>query len=565
MKKVIQNNRGASMLYVLAALIVTGFIGVAMLKTTTSDKVGNVLYRSSESARSAAKSGMIAGLSFFEQSGTATITTQIIPLLQDWVDKPLKSSIPATHKWIKGDASSYETIDGSVLKYRVELLAFDSKKFNITLRSEGIGKGGSKATITGVYHLDGLMFKITNTVKPTTALYLGGGAGELDRAMNIHGDMYLRGAGECYSSDPSQRFNFYGKTYIDSGNGKFLVKKSTFHQEVYFSGDTQQLQLVDTLQPEFEKSVGIEHRLEIGSGVKANIDGNLYCNGTIGKLSGAGNIDSSLIFKATTDKVRYSSDDISQYIKGTTDISKVSTMDIPAKLGIVKPPKLPINKNIWAGKEITLVSGWHGYDGAKMNEIYKHNCIDADNCLETNNGDKWLVIKYTKPNGQPFKIGGTGFTGKVIWIVDGGRKISATQTMYEHSVSVVDSSDTEVKTTGGISVFYIGPTSSIYRVGGMETFRGFFYSESDQKDIFTAKKDGIFYGGVYKCSDTGKFRLEGAVGVTNTGSFDIFYDKGVVDDLEELGIFSDPTNDIKILELQPTTTRLATQLVSQAM
>ena len=53
--KNIADNSGVSMLYVLAALIVTGFVGGAMIKMVASDRTSNALYSTSASARSAAR------------------------------------------------------------------------------------------------------------------------------------------------------------------------------------------------------------------------------------------------------------------------------------------------------------------------------------------------------------------------------------------------------------------------------------------------------------------------------------------------------------------------------
>jgi len=54
------NSRGFSMVFVLAAMVLTGFIGASMIKLATSDQLGNANYAVSGTARSAAQSGILA-------------------------------------------------------------------------------------------------------------------------------------------------------------------------------------------------------------------------------------------------------------------------------------------------------------------------------------------------------------------------------------------------------------------------------------------------------------------------------------------------------------------------
>ncbi len=77
-KSTIKDQRGASMLFVLAALIVVGFIGTALTKMNSSDQMGNALYSTSASARSAAKSGMISAIHRLENGDGSNLE-----LLQD--------------------------------------------------------------------------------------------------------------------------------------------------------------------------------------------------------------------------------------------------------------------------------------------------------------------------------------------------------------------------------------------------------------------------------------------------------------------------------------------------
>jgi len=148
-------NRGMSMLYVLAALIVTGFVGTAMLKISTGDRMSNANYSTSASARSAAKSGLIYAIQQFEDQ---TNSEDNLTLLNKIVGDSLTDDDP----WYVRDTDKdddYFTLPGIGLEAKVKILAFDKDRHNITLNSEGKGKGGARASIVAVYHLDGLGFE----------------------------------------------------------------------------------------------------------------------------------------------------------------------------------------------------------------------------------------------------------------------------------------------------------------------------------------------------------------------------------------------------------------------
>ncbi len=574
MLKQMKSNSGASMLFVLAALIVTAFISVALLKNSTGDKMGSVLYKSSASARVAAKSGIIAGISYLQDP--TTVKSQVIPMLQTWINN--KTNTPEVIS--SGNISA----DGSI-SFTTELLAFDEEKFNVTLRSVGIGKGNSKASIVSVYYLDGLRYAQTNTVDPTAALYLGGGAGELNRGVHVYGGTYINGSGRSYSADSLSSYTFEGGFYPDNSTNKpFKFKNVIFKDNAYFGGystfalpthqylDDKGVEKTVTATGKhsfFKKDFGMETLIEIGSSCKLKSDGDFFANGIVRKLEDAGSAQEAIEIHSDQ-KVQYSSVDVSPYIGGTTDIKSVSVMNVPLKLGLVKPPELPIDTTLWGGKIITLPKNyWGPFNGDSLNALYEEHCELADDCIELPNGDKWLVLKYTPPKGSPFKIEcDRAFDGKVIWVVEGST-IGASSKMYEHEVNVISSSSTTTKSSGGCSLFYLNSTARINRIGGAANFRGFVYSKSnktDDGDIFVAKKDCKFYGGIYKLASQGTFRIEGEGGLLEEADvFDIYFDTGVMGELKELGIFSDAgSSQSTILELEASKNRLYAKLLSEA-
>lgn len=227
-------NRGASMLFVLAALIVVGFLGTAMVKMSSSDSVNTINYHASASARSAAKSGIISAVHYFESGDSEVIT-----LLQAWVNCPNKNSLADTLRWIHGSAAHYKSLTGEPMKrgipgFKVELLAFDTTYFNITLKSYGVGKAGSRAEMTMVYNLDGLGY---NSIQGSDwsqedALYL-----EDDINIDFFGPIRINGHTRL-----SSRVNFDSWATGSIFNGNFRSQESDltmpFMGEFFFLGNS---------------------------------------------------------------------------------------------------------------------------------------------------------------------------------------------------------------------------------------------------------------------------------------------------------------------------------------
>ncbi len=71
-------NSGVSIVFVMAALIVTGLVGTALLKMGTSDQLSSSFYSSSESARLAARSGVISATSNIGSSNPDTIIFSLL-------------------------------------------------------------------------------------------------------------------------------------------------------------------------------------------------------------------------------------------------------------------------------------------------------------------------------------------------------------------------------------------------------------------------------------------------------------------------------------------------------
>ncbi len=576
------------MLYVLVALIATGFISVALLKISTSDRISNVNYGTSATARSAAKSGIVYAIQQLEASGSANVDATL-ERLQAWVDSARTSDIPDNYVWFTTGTDHFQDMVGSSdLQFRTKILAFDHNEFTVTLQSEGIGNGGARATIVAVHHLDGLKIEAHPTVRPTNALHLGGGAGELDRALNVYGGMYIKGNGYCYGTDIPDRSNFYGQVYIDyRANKGFTIKNATFHEEVYFGGHSDSIQLVTdySISPAsasaltktiFKKGIGVENRLYVGShyigstgsnGPSIDVEsGGIYANGAI-----FWNQNTSTKFDLMNNGVAslrqgksYRSagsnggDKIIKNNTGSSIIYNTTDIDIPLALGIPKPPVIPIFLDDIRLKAQNFPSG-NSVTGAQMNTYYDnfgdYYIDDAD--------EKWAVYNYRGSGGTPFQSGGTGFKGKVIWLVESHNMAISTQ-FYEHDIVGAPTVD-KPTLDKGLTVLYVGNNKKIEGMGGCDNFRGFIYSVTNKKNIYKAKNGSAFYGGIYQSNPAGVFRLEGET-TGASGTFEIHYDAGVMNDLEPLRIFSDPTKvETTKIKLSSSFSHPIANLISQSL
>ena len=541
--------KGASMLYVLAALIVTGFIGVAMLKSVTSDSLGNALYRSSESARSAAKSGVIATQSWFSRSGSV-IQQDILPLLQGWIDTPSVKKLPAEYRWLTGSDSSFKSIGSGGLKYRTLILGFDDRNFNLNVRVEGIGKGGSRASSRAVIHLDGLEYDFDRGYKPSNALQMDNGNFEFNVHLVVNGNTSIK---DTIAINGPADFNgsFRLDTLEKGGNKKARgitinsgnSGNANFKGLLYSAGDVTLtggvLVLSDNGGIEGVLKVDNPH-LYIGngsstynyyftggykgtSGDKVNMRGNrLFAYGADSDYKASWDIEGVNVF----DNFRDSSDyfqDLSNPINGSL---LSNPPGIPTAVGFPadnKDPRIPFNGDIIDNVTIDVKSAADlasmPKTGGELNSYYDNHRSSLWN--------DFLVIRIGTNIGlnnweSPFYDDGTPFARKLI-LLNYNKKVLFSS-FYESSDNAV--SFVYVDTCGTNEPYF----------GGVRKFRGFIYVNSTSGRYFGIKtsENTEFIGSIYAGVDA-KTNFNSGDSYTNT----ITYNDDVVSSLWKLGLFSD--------------------------
>ncbi len=556
-------NAGVSIIYVMAALIVTGFIGVSMMKMVSGDRITNALYSSSASARSAAAAGITSAIYRFQDPSDT-----LIRILQRRIRARQRTDVLSHDWWLRGSSNSYDTLEG-MIQYRTKLLAFDTSTFNVTLQSEAIGKGGSRAHSLSIYHLDGLAFSNGGAASlyPTNALHCGGGMGEINATINIFGGAYVRdsatfntGAGISHIYNAPFRTN-------RNPDGDMFIKGFTFHTPAYFGVPLR----FNGNNLRFKAGAAFEEDVTNSGSYDMYVDsGNVYFNGDIstgnqrrinmssnngGKAFGwqdrtfeieGNNIDDDLEDLIRGGNDAYLVPDSMENLQDSIVIPLEEPVDIFCKIDTVRPfaidatfgwGKLFDNKGIYAGRLQDI------YDSIKSNH---------SNQMFGENQDYLVLNIKSAASHIPFGDKGGIFTGKVILIVEETDFISS-GVFYNHS--------NEART-----FLYVGNDCGIESINiGEGNFRGFIYVNSQKKTIFKASSWNL-YGGVYV--NNGKFRIEHSHNTRGPANF--HYNDTVVRDFSDLGLFfntlgNTTTTTGDSLVLEPGFDAVDMKFVGQAM
>jgi len=549
-----KTDRGVSMIIVLAALIVTGFLGSAMLKLSTGGQLSNGNYSTSAKARSAANSGITAAIQSLEGTNPSS---SVIPKLQNWINSSRGlEQLEQSSRWLYGAASgtsSWKTLDGS-LEYRVEIVGFDPQKFNVALRSEGKGRGGSRAVATAVYHLEGLEYQ--TTTYPNNALQADGGIHEGNNyQININGGAQIDFAGVY----PATSFNLRGGLHINGpfrtvggpdGSREFKVNGPYhFHGPSYFRNLVNLAGGTVTCYDKYYKQSGSQ---------------------TITGGTAQSTLEATGLTEAVSPAITFNRGVASDGSSIEGSIYRTISGD-PVEAHRITGDSL----NVW----------WNAANSANPKRLYR---------------GKYLVVRVNNSSNpsSAFKGGGTPFAHKVIVLVDGDSKMQQWVDCVSTSVSVLyftaptysqRNFDNVRNFYGYIHVNTHAGSSSDHNMGftiGRQPFLGMYNNYADVPD-YPEVFNMDFYGAIY-ASSTARMRFEGGF-ITNTttghqvflggvggqyypGTYTIHYRSSIMNPLvDDRVIFVVPvganngTWQNGTLTTKPGVTQIAAGLVSQSM
>lgn len=220
------DNRGLSILIVLSALMVVGFIGTSLIKLSQNDNIGAVLYSSSSEARDAARSGITAASHALsaDAGGNQAKLDAILFRLNAYMDlkNPKPQGVDSSICYIIGSPNTWSSLTaGSTQKFRVYIDGFDFQNSNdcrISLVSEGMSGNGGRATAVAVLDIMGLSQNATSSWNDMHAIYMEDGINMTFRSpISLNGNARLSNMTSFGGYATGSVFN--GKFRSETGNG----------------------------------------------------------------------------------------------------------------------------------------------------------------------------------------------------------------------------------------------------------------------------------------------------------------------------------------------------------
>ncbi len=555
----IKSERGVSMLYVLAALIVTGFIGVGMVKMVTADRTSNAMYSTSESARSAARSGIVYAIQRLEDTARVDET---LALLQAWIDTSITSNLTEDQQWLAGGSGdNYERIDGSSQQFRTRLLAFDTSNFNITLKSESIGEGGARASIISVYHLDGIEFtpKIVKGDTPINALQMDNSAFEFNVRLIVYGNTSVKG-GVTINSAPATFHGTFRQDSITSGGvtqcGKILVTQDMkIDSNAYFSGVLQHNGGVVTLSGNagFNGEVIYPgHKIKYGNWYSMSRKKYVFAGGTYIDWGGPFDLNYEKLEVYGNPSIYHHglAGSFKNYHHIVSVTNPSNPVDVASKVGFsTEPdPEIFFNTAVLGTPHVTIDASTIYDASGQISATDLNNWYTANSTSLLNN--TFLVVRVINTTSAfgVFKSSSTLFNGKAILWIDNGRNLVG--------------DFIETTTSANLTVYVDENSTTEPHMKNSNYIRGFLYV-NNAPSKFYFYHDGEFEGSVY-ASKNAKLKFDGGTYYTTT----VTYNKDVINELALLGVFSDPKKSVTLttkLKVNHSYTTPIAKLVSQSI
>jgi hypothetical protein len=564
-----KNNSGFTIIFVMALILVTSFISVAIIKMSHSSQISAIDYGASDEARTSVDAGFTVGITKL----TGLDTGYVRELVQAWVNNKNPNDIPKEYVWLAGGpgTSEFDRLDKSQF-YRTKIIGFDFNNRTIALQSEGRGYGNSKASAIGVYKLIGLDIDIPVSQLPTNALQMDNGAFEFNIDFEVFGNtsvkdsMAMNGNGKfhgIFRLDPIGTGTKAGGLNLTDDDNTV-----TFDSTTYFAGKFQSYSTSI-----FKRNVGFEKGINSNAtnifftpGTKVFIRGGSDNNGSETvydmKLANLTAFGAKANYKFGYQKTGYDFCFTNNGSDGYDGLKPEDTpkQNIPEAIGLPKDgspkvffntSKLTINREVDASKCGKLTAD-------DLNSWYSQYSTALQN------GFMVIHIKNYSSSYGIFKNTASKFNGKAILLLDDGRSIegemietssTANLTIYVENNTINNNMFMLNKYFRGM--LYVNKCSNNYFVFwyGNDPSGGNLDSDPNVPAIF----DGIVYG-----SSQAKFKFDGNDGNTRFKRI-VKFNQAVVDELAPLGIFSDPASSSSTTPTIKITKRnLSSQLLSRS-
>ncbi len=511
-----KNNRGLALLYVMGALLITTFIGTALMNLSHNDVVSATDYSAMTTAAVSARSSMQACIALFEQQ-----SQQTVDILNNYLDDDYNEQDKG---WLQGSAGGMVVLNNQQ-KYNANILGFDKDNFIVQVEGQGLGKGGSEKKIVGVYYLDGIDFDETTEYGniPINALHLGNGAGEIVAHIDINGDTYIDNP-KAEFCDGSHESHFRGKVVTAEGSTQMTIRGGTFHKGAYFNCPIY----CDSKEAIFMEGVGFEKDVLLVATVDPDIRSvGGFFNGDYTTCT-AGRIQANNIPVYGWSAKNYIANGGPTGLVNITDnpgagsTEYLSRIDnIPERLGIScdAPPDVQVFLDDARDYAIDISQVGNPPSGTNFNT--KYNSLSSSQLLGGDGG--FMVVEGSNDGGGTgWTVSSSGtFTKKLIWIIE-----NAAMDFHCPTGGFFECSNDAI-------IFLYLKNTAIDNFRNFNKFRGFIYVEgpSDEIHIFGGEQDSEIHGGVY--IKDGVFRRQG----NSTKTLKIHFEPDVINELAVVGMF----------------------------
>ncbi|ERP39082.1 hypothetical protein [Chitinivibrio alkaliphilus] len=510
------NSKGMSLAYAIIAVVVLGIIAATLLSISHSHRIQEIQYTNSLSARAAVHAGLNDARSFFE---SRDMEDSVVALLNRWVDGDADA---VRDRWVldRDVGDSLWIVSGN-MEYRVEVVGFDPNTYSISIFSEGVGRGGARASALGVYTLHGLERRVENVTVPINALQIDNGNYEFNVQLTINGPTSVRRV--MRMNNGPVRFN--GPFRFDADHDGELETSSIgvttrFDGSAYFAGPLH----YDGGEYRFMDNVGFAQDFRYGSSGFTMEGGNIFFNGAVDKDGGGtDDLGGADLHYSESASVTTANGEVTPLENQFTNKGNVHTdygddidtlpnhVGVHEKLGLVHfNYNLPLQHgDIW--RPTGPITAEELNTEFAQRELWE---------------DEFLVVHFDNisSGGMLIQSHGVEFDGKAIIIING----AAWQGIRLNTTS-----------TANVAIYAEDYDGSSYAFHEPEYMRGFIYFNSvsdDNQQTFRARHPLSHYdGAIYAGKDAGT-KFDGGWNAHQMVTFN----PDVINELAAVGLFSDP-------------------------
>lgn len=485
-QQVIQNDKGIAVLLGLFVLFVVTIAGITLILISQRDKIASADACAIRNVAFAADASLKAC-----EGQLAKQPDTVVAILNKYVANN-------NYKWLLNPSTNTSLAEnkislGSGLKYSACITAYD--KDNMILQIKGIGYGSTneQKNVMGLFKLNGV--EIVSAGKPMKYALYSVNSMIMDKIMNITGDVYMGNGFTFNGGAQNSVIHGFMKTGMNTSQESFANGSLTIDSALYMGTSFRtNASLV------CKSAAGFQGRVTVDNTMK--IQNDAWFNDT---NAGNQNIDMS-------GKTIHHSGHITMFriSNGIEDNKKAPIADIAGQLGFSSATDTPWSVNISTLTSLaTPVSNLNSTD---LQKIY-----DTTSNSRKINGyivlkDQWGSIGIN---------GGSGFKGKVIWLISNGINVNGNWFKAD---------------TSSRMLIYAYNWSSLNGFGSSDgmVFKGFICLNDSASFTSGGSGNNYYYGAIHAIHSKAKLQ------VNNGAQMFLYYNDPVLSEFVSMGILKRP-------------------------